>query len=72
MFDQLLIDDHEEILRLFEEVDTIHRKAVPQVFRKPNESSRTRKYFSDLIQDKNGALFVAEIQKHTFILARVL
>lgn len=55
--------DYEEVCRLFEEGDTLHSEAVPQVFRKNVGPARTNQFFYSLLQDENGIFLVAELQE---------
>lgn len=54
--------DYEGVCRLFEEGDTVHSEAVPQVFRKNVGPARTSQFFHSLLQDENGILLVAELR----------
>jgi diamine N-acetyltransferase len=47
---------------LLEEIDEYHRKALPQVFRKPDGPARTREFLSGALADENAVIFVAEIK----------
>jgi diamine N-acetyltransferase len=47
---------------LLEEIDEHHRKALPQVFRKPDGPARTRDFLSGVLADENAVILVAEIQ----------
>ena len=45
---------------LLEEIDEHHRKALPQVFRKPDGTARTQNILSGALADENAVIFVAE------------
>lgn len=52
--------DYEGLCDVFAEVDTLHRKALPHVFREPDGPARTKEYISGLIANEDVSLFVAE------------
>jgi ribosomal protein S18 acetylase RimI-like enzyme len=52
--------DYDELCRLMEQVDALHREHLPHLFRKPAGPVRDRDYIVDLIQDEHVGLFVAE------------
>jgi ribosomal protein S18 acetylase RimI-like enzyme len=54
--------DYAGLNALLEEIDEHHRKALPQVFRKPDGPARTRDFLSGALADQNAVIFVAEIQ----------
>lgn len=51
--------DYEGLCEIFAEGDSFHHKALPHVFREPDETARMD-YISSIIRDENAALFVAE------------
>lgn len=53
-------EDYEGLCDVFAEVDALHRKALPHVFREPDGPARTREYISGLIASEDVSLFVAE------------
>jgi len=53
-------DDYEALCEVFEEGDSLHRDALPQVFRTPKGPVRARQYIERILDDENAALFVAE------------
>jgi len=53
-------EDYEGLCEVFEEIDTLHREALPLVFREPDGSARTKEFISGIIADENAVLFVAE------------
>jgi diamine N-acetyltransferase len=54
--------DYVGLNALFEEIDTHHREALPQVFRKPDGPARTREFLSGILADPNALIFIAENQ----------
>lgn len=54
------IKDYDQLCKLFTEVDEIHRIALPEIFKKPDGSARTKEYFQDLLKDKNVLINVVE------------
>ena len=52
--------DYEALCGLLGELDSLHREALPQVFRKPEGPARTKDYISHLLAEENGVVFVAE------------
>jgi GNAT superfamily N-acetyltransferase len=65
--------DYEGLNVLFEEIDEYHRKALPQIFRKPDGPARKLDYIAGILSDQNSVIFIAEIQNqiiglvHAFI-----
>ena len=55
-------NDYEGLNVLFEEIDEHHRKALPQIFRKPDGPARTRDFLSGVLADQNAVIFLAETQ----------
>lgn len=53
-------DDYTPVCGLFDEVDALHRKNLPGLFRKPTGPVRAEDYFRGLIGDEDVGLFVAE------------
>jgi len=52
--------DYEDIWRLFEELDELHRVAVPQVFRLSEGPARPKEHIYGVLSDDNATLLVAE------------
>jgi len=52
--------DYEDICRLFQELDEIHRVAVPQVFRLSEGPARPKEHIYGVLSDDNTTLLVAE------------
>lgn len=60
---RLEMRDFPELHLLFEEVDRLHREALPRYFRKSEIPARTPETFSTWLEDPNTALFGAERTK---------
>jgi ribosomal protein S18 acetylase RimI-like enzyme len=54
------INDYEGLCELFAEVDTLHREALPHIYRQPDGPARPREFIHGIISDENAALLVAE------------
>jgi diamine N-acetyltransferase len=54
--------DYSGLNILFEEIDEHHRKALPQVFRKPDGPARAFDFLTTTLADPNAVLFIAETQ----------
>ncbi|GAH31117.1 unnamed protein product [marine sediment metagenome] len=52
--------DYKGISEVFEKVDSLHRKALPHIFRETDGPARTEEFISSIISDENAGLFVAE------------
>ena len=55
------INDFEEINRLIEIADKLHREAFPEMFVKPKGPVRERAYIEKLINDQKTGFFLAEL-----------
>lgn len=53
-------EDYEHLCEAFAEGDAHHRKDLPQVFREPDGSVRTREFISAILSDENATLLVAD------------
>jgi ribosomal protein S18 acetylase RimI-like enzyme len=53
-------DDYISMCDLFNEIDALHREALPAIFQKPIGAVREKDYYLGLIADENVALLVAE------------
>lgn len=56
---EAIIDDYEELCRVYTELDEYHRSNHPELFIKPEDYARAKEYISEIIDDKNKALLVA-------------
>ena len=59
---EVIINDYEDLCKVFEELDEYHRVNHPEIFIKPDDYARAKEYISEIIDDNNKALFVAEIE----------
>jgi len=64
--------DYNGISEVFEEVDSLHRKALPHIFREPDRPARIEEFISSIISDENAALFVGETNGQIIGLVHVL
>ncbi len=53
--------DYDGLCAVLDEVDAMHREAMPRVFRNPEGPARAREYIDGLLADENVGLFVAEV-----------
>jgi ribosomal protein S18 acetylase RimI-like enzyme len=53
-------EDYNALCELFDEVDALHRGALPHIFQKPDGPVREHAYYQGLIADENVGVFVAE------------
>jgi len=53
-------EDYGELCEVFEEVDALHRVALPHVFREPVGPARSKEFISGIIANEDAALLVAE------------
>jgi ribosomal protein S18 acetylase RimI-like enzyme len=54
--------DYDDLCRIIDQVDALHRENVPHVFRKPDGPVRERTYILGLLADTDHGLFVAEVE----------
>jgi ribosomal protein S18 acetylase RimI-like enzyme len=54
--------DYEALCKIIEEVDALHREALPYIFRESGGPVRDRIYVLGLLADEDHGLFVAEIE----------
>ena len=59
---EVVINDYEDLCDIYAELDERHRVNHPELFIKPEGYARAKEYISEIIEDNNKALFVAEIQ----------
>ena len=65
------IEDYDELCRLFEEVDSLHRDNLPAIFQQSTGPVRDRDYVMGLIADANVALWVANAGEKLVGLAHI-
>lgn len=56
-----VINDHEGLCKVYEELDELHRTNHPELFIKADGYARAKEYISGIIEDSRKALFVALI-----------
>jgi ribosomal protein S18 acetylase RimI-like enzyme len=54
--------DYEALCEIIEDVDALHREALPSIFRESSGPVRERAYLLGLLADEDHGLFVAEIE----------
>ncbi len=54
--------DYEALCEIIEEVDTLHRQALPHIFQASGGPVRERVYILGLLADEDHGLFVAEVE----------
>ena len=55
--------DYDDVCRLIDEVDAIHRDHLPRIFREPTGPVREKAYYLGLVADEDVGLFVAEVDE---------
>lgn len=55
------VDDHADLLPLFEQLDRTHRDRLPYLYRAPDGPAREGAYYESLIADPEVGLFVARV-----------
>lgn len=53
--------DYEQLCRLWDEVDLLHRQCLPDIYRQPDGPVREWEYFAGLLADENVGIFLAEL-----------
>ncbi len=54
------LGDYEEVCRLMDVLDALHRERLPLMFKIPSEQPRSRGYFTDLLGSEDSTIFVAD------------
>lgn len=54
------LKDYEELCEVFAEGDALHHEALPHFFRRTEGPARSRQYLSEILANREAALFVAE------------
>lgn len=65
-------NDYDNLCELFNEIDTLHRINLPDIFQKPDGAAREKEYYLELVTDKNIGLFVAEANEKPIGFVHVL
>jgi ribosomal protein S18 acetylase RimI-like enzyme len=55
--------DYEAVCEIIEQVDALHREALPHIFRESGGPVRERVYMLDLLADEDHGLFVVEVER---------
>lgn len=55
------INDYESLCEVYVELDELHRLNHPELFIKPEEFARAKEYIMESINNRNKALFVADV-----------
>jgi ribosomal protein S18 acetylase RimI-like enzyme len=58
---QATMNDYSAVCAVYDEIDTLHRDQLPQLFRKPHGPARELDYFSELISNEDVGFFVAQV-----------
>jgi GNAT superfamily N-acetyltransferase len=53
--------DYDEVCRLLDQVDRLHRQHLPAIYRRPDGPVREWDYFAGLLADENVGIFLAEL-----------
>ena len=54
------MQDYSRLCEMMDQVDDLHRRSLPHLFRKPSGAVREVDYIRSLLEDANTALFVAD------------
>ncbi len=54
------LEDYDVLYLLYAQLDQVHAEAIPEFFRSVEAPARSREYFTEIIANKDAALFVAE------------
>lgn len=57
---QATMDDYAGLCAILDEVDALHWRALPQVFRDPGGAARSREYIASIVNDEAACLWIAE------------
>jgi ribosomal protein S18 acetylase RimI-like enzyme len=56
--------DYDDLCRIIDQVDALHRENLPHIFQKPEGPAREQTYILGLLADEDHGLFVAEVRGH--------
>jgi len=65
-------NDYDNLCELFNEIDSLHRVNLPDIFQKPNGAAREKDYYLGLVADENSGLFVGEMDEKLIGFVHVL
>lgn len=57
---QAVPDDYNDLLPLFDQIDSLHRENLPEIFKKPEGSPRGKQYYLDLLSQEDLSFIIAE------------
>lgn len=60
--------DYDDISEVFGEMDDLHSRELPQIFRRPTRPLRSPRYIRDIIADPDSVIVVAEVD-HNIVAA---
>ena len=55
-------DDYDAVCAIYEEIDTYHRKHLPNIFQKPDGPARELEYYTALLNDEHVGFYLAEVE----------
>jgi ribosomal protein S18 acetylase RimI-like enzyme len=58
---EAVINDYEDLCEVYAELDEQHRLNHPELFMQPEDYGRAKEYISEIINDRNKGLFVADV-----------
>ncbi len=65
-------EDYEQISEIFSEMDLLHAKALPQVFKKPKTPLRSRRHIAEILSDPTSTIIIAESGEKILGLVQVM
>ena len=54
-------EDYDAMCELFDEIDRLHREALPHIYQKTGGAVREREYYLGLVADEQVGIFIAEV-----------
>jgi GNAT superfamily N-acetyltransferase len=57
---QAVPDDYRDLLPLFDQMDSLHRENLPEIFKKPEGSPRGKQHYLDLVSQEDIGFLIAE------------
>jgi diamine N-acetyltransferase len=55
------VEDYDAMCELFDEIDRLHREALPHIYQKTGGAVRERDYYLGLVADEHVGIFIAEV-----------
>jgi diamine N-acetyltransferase len=56
-------NDYDNLCKVYDETDTLHRVNLPTIFKKPNGPPREKDDYLEVINDEDAGFFVAEVDE---------